>query len=385
MEEALSADGFTDPVTSSELSIGSEKDSESDISYGGSDHSSSGQIDDNLSMRSDEVERFQMVEIKYDQTRNNQRDECRNSLIQEDTDAVIPGAGASSLANLFDAPLTVSSNGSKSLAAVPIIAISKTVPEVNVVDTPRAGVPSLATLFHAPSPVFSGNADLPTVEAIDGDKALLEQNISTTNGYGSKELENDDEYLIPTFKKPDSFQRQTTQRVRNSKLQNKWLGEDDNHKNDESAFLLRSNRYDYGSTTILNSTPDSFSQPPYQTIATSDDEAQEIDKERKCLPKCDFSAASIISMIAGSILFALFHIVFCLAQASAIHRPFSSKPVLGVMVRMAAVGPLIAGPIFIHVLGEDFAAVYPTIGTSLLQRYYPEKSVSILSIYSPIH
>uniref|UniRef100_A0A7S3Q242 STAS domain-containing protein n=1 Tax=Chaetoceros debilis TaxID=122233 RepID=A0A7S3Q242_9STRA len=63
----------------------------------------------------------------------------------------------------------------------------------------------------------------------------------------------------------------------------------------------------------------------------------------------------------GSIVFVLFHIVFCLAQASAIHRPYSNQPVFGHMVRMSAISPIVGGPLFIYLLSGEFPAVYPTI------------------------
>lgn len=71
------------------------------------------------------------------------------------------------------------------------------------------------------------------------------------------------------------------------------------------------------------------------------------------------TAESITSTFIGGTIFVLFHIVFSLAQASAIPRPYSSRPCLGPMVRAAALGPIIAGPIFIYFL--DLPALYPTI------------------------
>jgi len=70
---------------------------------------------------------------------------------------------------------------------------------------------------------------------------------------------------------------------------------------------------------------------------------------------------SIKAAISGSVMFILFHILFCLAQASAIHRPHSSKSMLGPMTRMSALGPIVAGPMYIYILGDQFPALYPTI------------------------
>lgn len=90
---------------------------------------------------------------------------------------------------------------------------------------------------------------------------------------------------------------------------------------------------------------------------------------KRCWKPCHFIqstkqkliSVNLLSSLVGSLVFSLFHIVFCLAQASAIHRPYSKKPVLGVMVRMAAVGPLIGGTQFLYHLQDDFAAVCPTV------------------------
>ncbi len=55
----------------------------------------------------------------------------------------------------------------------------------------------------------------------------------------------------------------------------------------------------------------------------------------------------IKATISGSVTFILFHILFCLAQASAIHRPHSAKPILGQMTRMSALGPIVSGPLYV--------------------------------------
>jgi len=85
-------------------------------------------------------------------------------------------------------------------------------------------------------------------------------------------------------------------------------------------------------------------------------------RSRKCFMYCcEWSKESAFSTLVGSLILLLFHIVFCLAQASSIHRPFSKRPVLGLMTRMAAVGPMMAGPLYIHALHKDFASVYPSL------------------------
>ena len=49
------------------------------------------------------------------------------------------------------------------------------------------------------------------------------------------------------------------------------------------------------------------------------------------------TAESITSTFIGGTIFVLFHIVFSLAQASAIPRPFSSRPCLGPMVSVLVI------------------------------------------------
>ena len=61
----------------------------------------------------------------------------------------------------------------------------------------------------------------------------------------------------------------------------------------------------------------------------------------------------------GSVVFLLYHIVFCLAQAATITRPHSTNPSVGIMSQMAALGIVTAGPLFLYFLGEDIPAIYP--------------------------
>jgi len=88
---------------------------------------------------------------------------------------------------------------------------------------------------------------------------------------------------------------------------------------------------------------------------------QNQDSKINCFNVKNVNLDSFKATLSGSVMFILFHILFCLAQASAIHRPHSSKSVLGQMTRMAALGPIIAGPVYIYILGDQFPALYPTI------------------------
>ena len=87
--------------------------------------------------------------------------------------------------------------------------------------------------------------------------------------------------------------------------------------------------------------------------------------------------------IAGAFMFLLYHVVFCLAFGSAMIRPAAAdyyfdnddndnnnnnnnssnnKPILlGVMAKLSAVGILCSGPFYIHRLGSDIPALYPSI------------------------
>lgn len=73
--------------------------------------------------------------------------------------------------------------------------------------------------------------------------------------------------------------------------------------------------------------------------------------------KC--SSESIASTITGSLTFLLYHVVYCLAQASTITRPHADHTSVGVMAKMAAIGTLFAGPVFVFELGLDVPAIYP--------------------------
>ena len=62
---------------------------------------------------------------------------------------------------------------------------------------------------------------------------------------------------------------------------------------------------------------------------------------------------------AGAFMFLLYHVVFCLANGSAITRPHHS--ILGFMAKQSCVGILFAGPVYIWKLGPDIPALYPSI------------------------
>ena len=64
------------------------------------------------------------------------------------------------------------------------------------------------------------------------------------------------------------------------------------------------------------------------------------------------------------LVFLLYHVVFCLANASAIIRPShntTKEPILGVMAKLSTVGILVAGPCLIYRLGRHIPALYPSM------------------------
>ena len=62
----------------------------------------------------------------------------------------------------------------------------------------------------------------------------------------------------------------------------------------------------------------------------------------------------------GSLVFLLYHMVFCLAMASAIRRPNSSVQSTGELAQLAALGVIVAGPVQIFACSPQIPAVYPT-------------------------
>lgn len=68
------------------------------------------------------------------------------------------------------------------------------------------------------------------------------------------------------------------------------------------------------------------------------------------------------STFAGACMFLLYHIVFCLANGSAIVRPHArQQPILGQMAKLTTVGILCGGPLYIYRLNQDIPAVYPSV------------------------
>ena len=70
------------------------------------------------------------------------------------------------------------------------------------------------------------------------------------------------------------------------------------------------------------------------------------------------------STFAGAFMFLLYHIVFCLANGSAMVRPHArpgQPPILGEMAKLTTVGIICGGPLYIYRLNQDIPAVYPSV------------------------
>jgi hypothetical protein len=72
------------------------------------------------------------------------------------------------------------------------------------------------------------------------------------------------------------------------------------------------------------------------------------------------SSLRIPTTYIGSFVYLLYHVVFCLALGSAIMRPNSSVSILGLMTKTAALGTLVASPVYWLSLSEEIPALYPT-------------------------
>jgi hypothetical protein len=75
------------------------------------------------------------------------------------------------------------------------------------------------------------------------------------------------------------------------------------------------------------------------------------------IPSC--SSLDIKSTMIGSVVFLLYHVVFCLAQAATITRPNADHSSTGVMAQLAALGIFTAGPLFLWELADQIPAIYP--------------------------
>lgn len=82
--------------------------------------------------------------------------------------------------------------------------------------------------------------------------------------------------------------------------------------------------------------------------------------------RCNLTREAVSSTIIGSAVFAMYHVVFCLAFASSVTRPSHSSSdgpnrMVAPMVQMVALGSLAANPTYIYLLGHDLPALYPCV------------------------
>lgn len=75
--------------------------------------------------------------------------------------------------------------------------------------------------------------------------------------------------------------------------------------------------------------------------------------------RCTKEAVKPTTLI-GSLMFLLYHVVFSLALGSAINRPHSSTPLLGLMTQTAALGTIASSIVYWWFLSSEIPALYPT-------------------------
>ncbi|KAG7357640.1 cyclic nucleotide-binding protein [Nitzschia inconspicua] len=97
---------------------------------------------------------------------------------------------------------------------------------------------------------------------------------------------------------------------------------------------------------------------------------QQDQQQKRCRRRWCYDSISNIrhalqqpSTYIGSFMYLLYHVVFCLALGSAIMRPNSNnstKSILGLMTKTAALGTMAASPVYWLTLSSQIPALYPT-------------------------
>lgn len=133
------------------------------------------------------------------------------------------------------------------------------------------------------------------------------------------------------------------------------------YQTDEYTGLLqnRSPQQHYHDASQLSNL---FVEPEKDDNSSKNDIAKESKQHSRTLMTIlsSISRKQIQGTIVGSVVFLLYHIVFCLAQAATITRPHSSSNSnTGIMAQMAALGTVTAGPLFLMELSQDIPAIYP--------------------------
>ncbi len=192
------------------------------------------------------------------------------------------------------------------------------------------GVSSLMTLFNSPD------------KSDDGDVHIMSHNKVVVGGLGEN-----DNYEVEVAFEPMTARRMT-ERVSNSNHNSAVPSRDGSvcgmnykdmnyHTSVETDYLLTGTK-----NRINDKKRNNYGNLERKFIEDNGIPGQIKDKDQSQCKACfQFSWESIKATISGSVMFILFHILFCLAQASAIHRPHSSKSILGAMTRMSALGPIV--------------------------------------------
>eukprot|EP00531_Pseudo-nitzschia_arenysensis_P017252 CAMPEP_0116130000 /NCGR_PEP_ID=MMETSP0329-20121206/8223_1 /TAXON_ID=697910 /ORGANISM="Pseudo-nitzschia arenysensis, Strain B593" /LENGTH=1118 /DNA_ID=CAMNT_0003624303 /DNA_START=154 /DNA_END=3510 /DNA_ORIENTATION=+ len=103
-----------------------------------------------------------------------------------------------------------------------------------------------------------------------------------------------------------------------------------------------------------------------QPNAQSDDDDKPKKDPDTCLGSLSKIGENIVSSLKipttyiGSFVYLLYHVVFCLALGSAVMRPHNPVSILGLMTKTAALGTLVASPVYWYCLSQEIPALYPT-------------------------
>lgn len=98
---------------------------------------------------------------------------------------------------------------------------------------------------------------------------------------------------------------------------------------------------------------------PPETPSSSKRSTKVIEKKESALSNF-YNEIFQPSTVVGGFVFLLYHLVFCMAQASAITRPNATGNTVGPLAKMASIGIIFASPLFIFSVGNAIPAVYPT-------------------------
>ena len=153
-----------------------------------------------------------------------------------------------------------------------------------------------------------------------------------------------------------------------------------------------------GLSSSASSSFDSFSYlvpieplPPEEPVDNNDNNNLDRANCRQRLVEA-FRKHLKLSTFVGAGVFLLYHVVFCLALGSTIRRPHSSVSTLGIMSKTAAMGVIMAGPVYVFALWRDIPALYPTVdlflapflarmGQTVDQHLYREEGITDSQVF----